>query len=351
MKLLFITRKYPPMVGGMEKLSFALAKEFSGLADTSLITWGKSQKYLPFIYPLFLIKAIYLISTKRIDHIHIGDALLSPLGLILKYLFRIKTTITVVGLDITFNFPGYQFLIPNSVKRLDKVICISNATMQECIRRGIPKNICEVIPCGVYPEDWNIMTTQKDLEEIVGISLNGKKVIITVGRLVERKGVYWFIKNVLPELNRNIIYLVIGDGPERNKIKSLINKLNLDHKVYLLGKISDGDLKIIYNTADLFIMPNIRVKDTIEGFGIVAIEASSTGLPVIASEIEGIKEAITNERNGVFLKPNSKKMWVEKVNYLILNNIFNKALVKDWTINKYNWNTIALKYLSKFNSQ
>src|SRR5258706_11117608 len=128
MKLLYITRKYPPMVGGMEKLSFALAKEFSSSVDTTLITWGGSQKYLPFVYFLFLVKSLYLIPKNKIDHIHIGDALLSPLGLLLKIIFEVKVSVTVHGLDITFNFPGYQYLVPQCASKLDKIICVSNAT-------------------------------------------------------------------------------------------------------------------------------------------------------------------------------------------------------------------------------
>src|ERR1700734_2865013 len=102
MNLLYITRKYPPMVGGLEKLSYALAKEFSQQTDTTVITWGKSQRYLPYFILVAFIKSLYLIPAKKIDHIHIGDGLLSPLGLALKAFFGIKTSITIAGLDITF---------------------------------------------------------------------------------------------------------------------------------------------------------------------------------------------------------------------------------------------------------
>ncbi|MGH7204355.1 MAG: hypothetical protein ACREHC_07965, partial [Candidatus Levyibacteriota bacterium] len=99
--MLFITRKYPPMIGGLEQLSYALAKEFKRNTNTTLITWGKSQKYLPFFLPFAFLKTVYLIPTKKITHLHLGDALLAPLGLLLKYMFGIKTSVTVAGLDIT----------------------------------------------------------------------------------------------------------------------------------------------------------------------------------------------------------------------------------------------------------
>jgi len=331
------------MVGGMEKLSFALAQEFFTLVDTTLITWGGSQKYLPIIIPFFFFKALYLIPTKKIDHLHIGDALLSPLGLLLKTIFQIKTTVTVMGLDVTFDFPGYQFIIPRCLKRYDKIICISNATREEWIKRGIPAEKCVVIPCGVYPEEWKIQASESDLEKIIGRSVKDKKVIITVGRLVRRKGVYWFIENILPKLARNILYVVVGNGPEKERIEDLIKRLDLKDKVILMGKISDHDLKIIYNTASLFVMPNIKVDNNIEGFGIVAIEASSTGLPVIASDIEGISSAVINNKTGNLIENKNVQQFMESTNKI---DSFNRKEVAEITRKNYSWKTIGKEYIN-----
>lgn len=346
MKLLYITRKYPPMVGGMEQLSYALAKEFSKQTDTTLITWGKSQKYLLYFIFIALIKSVYLIPTKKIDHIHIGDGLLSPLGLLLKIFFGIKTTITIAGLDITYDFPGYQLLIPRCVAQLDKIISISESTREECMKRGIPKGKCMVIPCGVYPEDWIVSATKNDLEKIVGRKLVDKKIIITVGRLVKRKGVYWFIKNVLPNLHKNILYLVIGDGPERERIKALIQKIKLQDRVLLLGKISNNNLKVIYNTSDLFVMPNIKVDNNIEGFGIVAIEASSAGMPVIASDMEGISTAVMNGKTGKLVESMQEQQFINAINKM---NGFNRQNVAQITKKNYSWSEIGKNYLSILN--
>lgn len=337
------------MVGGMEKLGFALAKEFSRNTDTTLITWGKSQKYLPLIIPLFFLKALYLIPAKKITHIHLGDALLSPLGLLLKILFNLKVTTTVCGLDITYKFPPYQFIVPKCVKRLDKVICISNATLKECTKRGIPADKCIVIPCGVYPGEFLVNASRKDLEKITGKKLTGKKVIITVGRLVERKGVYWFIKNVFPKLDKNIIYLIIGDGPDKQKIANIIKKINAEDRIFLLGKVSDSELKIIYNTSDLFVMPNIPVKGDIEGFGIVALEAASGGIPIVATKTEGIIDALRGlNTNFLQVEPLNKEEFVKQTNKVIKS--FKKLTGREKTDNiLYSWNNISKNYTSVFN--
>lgn len=333
------------MTGGMEKLSYALAKEFPQHVDTTSITWGRSQKYLPFVVVYFLIKALYIIPLKKIDHIHIGDALLSPLGLFLKMLFGIQTTVTVVGLDVTFNFPGYQMVVPQCLKRLDKIICISEAVKNECVKRGISSAKCVVIPCGVYPEDWVVKATRKDLENIVGESVKNKKVMITVGRLVPRKGVSWFLENVMPKLDKNVLYLVIGEGPERERINECIQAVRLEDRVRLLGKLSDENLKIVYNTADLFVMPNIKVDNNIEGFGIVAIEASSTGLPVVASDMEGMRSAVMDGKTGYLVESENAQAFVsaiEKVQKL------KKQEIISLTRKNYSWEEIGREYIHEF---
>ncbi len=324
----------------MEKLSYALAQEFPKHAETSLITWGKSQKYLPYFIPTALIKSLRLILKEKINHIHIGDALLSPLGLLLKTIFGIRTTVTVVGLDITFNFPGYQFIVPRCVSRLDKIICISKATLEECIKRGIPRSKCTIIPCGVYPDALTTSADRKELSNIIKKDLRNKKVVITVGRLVKRKGVFWFIKNVLPRLDKNIIYFVIGEGPEKKRIELLVKTLRLHGQVILLGKISDYHLKVIYNAADLFIMPNIKIDHTIEGFGIVALEASSAGIPVIANNIEGIADAVIHNKTGILVNPNNPPQMISAIN----NCNLNRDAVRKTTLQYFSWHDIGRQY-------
>lgn len=343
--LLYITRKYPPMVGGMENMSAALAKEFTRLVPTTLIAWGKSQKYLPYFIPLAFMKACFFIPTKKITHLHIGDAFLAPVGLVLKVLFGVKASINIAGLDIIFTFPGYQWLIPKCVAQFDLIICISNATRVECIKRGIPANKCIVIPCGVYPEAWNTTVTRDALTQIIQENAVNKKVFLTVGRLVKRKGVAWFIQNVLPHLHKDTMYLVIGDGPESVTIQKLIKNLKLEKRVLLLGKIPDETLKIIYNTADAFVMPNILVPGTMEGFGIVAVEASSTGLPVIASDCEGIRDAVVPGKTGTLVIPGDTNTFIRVLNDL---RFVNKKSIRTTTKQQYSWPIIGSQYINSF---
>lgn len=296
MRILFITRKYPPSVGGMENVSYSLAQALNKEAPTTVIAWGKSQKYLPYFYIKAFVQAIWLIPTKRITHIYLGDAVLSPLGLMIKLITRKPATITVHGLDITFGNQAYQLVIPKCVAHMDHIICISQATLSECTKRNVPAEKCTVIGWGVEPGDFASTATRLDLAKFIHHTVGKNiKILVTVGRLVPRKGVHWFVTQVMPKLSSDYIYLVVGEGSDRSRIEAAIEAQSLRDRVLLLGRISDRDRAMIYNTADIFVMPNIPVKGDMEGFGIVALEASSAGLPVVASNLEGIRDALATE--------------------------------------------------------
>jgi glycosyltransferase involved in cell wall biosynthesis len=341
--LLFITRKYPPSVGGMEKVSYDLSNELSKKIPTTIISWGGPQKWLFYFLPKAFFQSLFFIPSKKITNIHLADGLLAPLGLALKIITRRKVTVTVHGLDITYKNKLYQAIIPYCLSKLDKIVCISSATKNECIKRGVPANKCTVIPWGVYPNEFKIKATRKALEKIAGMELKNKKVLITVGRLVKRKGVSWFIENVMPKLDSNYIFLVAGSGPERTDIQNVIKAQNLKDRVKLLGKVSDLDKKILYNTADVFVMPNIKVDGDMEGFGIVAIEASSVGLPVIASRSEGIEDAVIINKTGLLYDPANAEDLLSKFSEA---GSFSKDSIKKCVQEKFGWSKITEGYLS-----
>src|SRR5439155_10070438 len=131
--ILFITRKHPPSIGGMQKLSQSLTIEVGKLAPTTTISWGHSTVFLPFFLFYALAWAMITLSTnRRIQVIHLSDALLAPLGMFLKAVFRVPVVVTVHGLDITFDNAVYQWLIPRCLRRMDRLVCVSTNTRDQC---------------------------------------------------------------------------------------------------------------------------------------------------------------------------------------------------------------------------
>lgn len=355
MKLLFITRKYPPIIGGMEKFSYNFFTHISRLISSNLIALRKSQSYLPFFY-LYLIMRIVLIKRRDVDIIHIGDALLSPLGLFIKSTKKIPVTVTVHALDVIFPNKIYQFIIPKCLNRLDRIICVSHETMNECVKRGIDPARCVVIPNGIsqfHPTDH--LDKKKILQDLIKTNIENKKILLSVGRLIERKGFHYFLKYILPTLKdkyNNIIYIIIGSGKLRNEIKFLIEHLKFENDVYLLEEVDDTTLNYMYQISDVFVMPNVPVKGDMEGFGIVALEASSAGLPVVASNIEGIKDAIIDNKNGFLVKPYNNKRYIEIIFDLLMNDkkrVDFGIQAMEFTNRTYNWQKISEKYMETFN--
>lgn len=359
MKILFITRAYPPIIGGMEKFSYKVTTTVSKLCPSFIIANTKGKKNIPLFLIYAFFKSIYLIWKEKIDVIHLGDPVLSPIGLLLKYIFNKPVIVTLHGLDITLPNRLYQLIIPPILKKFDKYICISSATKDEAIKHGLEATKCAIIPVGI--EDNLFLKKpkgiiRKKLEKELNINFKNKIILLSVGHLVKRKGFYWFIKNVLPNLGKNYFYLVIGGfgnqskGNEKIKIENTIKELGLSNQVILAGKVSDKILRLAYNSADIFIMPNIKVRGDLEGFGMVATEAASCCLPVIASRLEGIKDAIIDKKNGFLVKPEQKEEFIKTISLItkdLNKNKFGKE-AREFTIKNYNWESICRNYLNEF---
>jgi len=363
-KVVFIARHFPPGIGGAEKLNYDLAQKLKEKTDLVLIA-NKGNK----LSPLFILSSfLRALRVKKPDLFFLTDAAVSPLILFIKIFKRRPVVIKVHGLDITFNNKVYQLIIPRLVNRADKVICISKATKKECIKRGIKESKCRVINIGIDPpllDKFDKSKLKKEIEQKFKINLCDKKIIISVGALVKRKGVYWFIQEVITRLARrrkDFIYLIIGDIIYKGKrdeldykkeIIKLIQSKNLTQKVFLLGRIDNQVLENLYKIADIFVMPNIPVYGDIEGFGIVNLEAASYGLPVVASNLEGIAEAIQDGKNGFLVEPQNTERFIK-----IINNLLDDARLridfgrkaKKFTLSHYGWGKIVEQYLNLFNS-
>ena len=301
----------------MQLLSYKLVRGASRYMDVEAITWGGSQMALPGFAAFAFVKTLWL-ARRRVDVIHIGDPVLSPLGWVLGKLLRTPVVVTAHGLDVTFPQAIYQRIVPRYfLPRLQHIVCISESTRAACLQRDIPSDLCTVIHPGVdgfdqTPPEYAVKSW---VNGRLGIDVASVPVMLTVGRLVPRKGVAWLVQNVLPGLARtqDLAYVVVGDGPDMPKVRQLVDCLHLNGIVHLLGQICDDDLQLAYAAADLFVMPNLRLSGDMEGFGLVALEAAAHGVPVWASDLEGLSEAVLAGRTGQLLTPGDPKLWTTEL--------------------------------------
>lgn len=355
MNLLFITRNYPPAIGGMEKFAYDINKALSERINVRLIKWGGSRKLLPLIFPYFFIKSLVLLLFKKIDIVHAHDGVTSIVLLPLIYVSRKRFVITAHGLDVRYKKYFYRSLIKQSLKKADLIICNSNETRTSAIAAGAHPETTIFIPLGVNDDFFfdNKPQARKYLKQHFDINLPDK-IILASGRLVKRKGTRWFIENVFSELIKNhkdLLFLISGGGPDQKSLSALIRSKKYENKIKLLGRTSEEELRNLYNGADIFVMPNIKVSNDIEGFGIVLLEAGLCELPIVASNIEGIKDAIQDRENGILLKSGDKAAFIEEINRLLNDDKARIRLGKKarkFTLKNNNWDEIATSYVLQY---
>ncbi|MEI7891321.1 MAG: glycosyltransferase family 4 protein [bacterium] len=348
-KIIFISRAYPPTVGGIENQNYELGKWLGEIADVTIIANTGGKKFLPLFLPYATIKALFLMSKN--DAVLLGDGVLGITAWTIKLFSKKSITCVVHGLDLTFKNNLYQKLwVGFFLKKIDKFVAVGNETVAVAIEKGLAKEKIVFIPNGVDTEKHLLATSKDELAKILNTNIDNKKILLTSGRLAKRKGVAWFVENVLPKLSQDFLYVVAGDGPDKENILSVIEKSNTKNNVLMLGYVSDNARNILLNSADLFVQPNIKVAGDMEGFGISVIEAGACRLPVIASDIEGLKDAIKDSKNGFLVESANADMFTQKINELFANGnpreIYGQA-VRDFVIANYQWEKIAQQYLAE----
>lgn len=348
LRLLFIARTFPPSLGGMQNLAFQLSESMRRLVKVTMLVNHRGKKALPLFLPYAFASAIYLARKHRVQAIHLADALLAPLGVALKTVTGLPVTSSVHGLDVMYSNRFYQSLVPRALAQLDMAMPNSRATETEVNARTGGHMPIAVIPLGINPLPEPDAMAMQEFRQLAGI--NGReRLMLTVGRLVRRKGVSWFVEQVLPRLPENAVYIVIGEGEEEPAIAAAGSAAGVSDRVRLLGRVPDRLLAAAYRSADVFVMPNVPVTGDMEGFGLVALEASASGLPVVASGLEGITEAVHHERNGLLVKPCSSVEYESALRYLLalpdeeLRRL--GATFRQYTLSTYGWDQAARRYL------
>lgn len=305
----------------MEQYCSDLYAIFKEVTEVYLIANTKWKLYLPIFWLIALIKWCML--AKKVDIIYIWDWSISFIWWILWKIFRKKVYITIHWLDITWKNRLYQALIPFFIKHHDRIVCVSSHTRDVCINKWIkPEKIIVInnwVNFDIMPE---ATLGKKEIFRKLGISnYEWKKVLVSIGRFIERKWIHIFLDKVLPDLESDkYIYLIWGYWKYESTYNRIIKERWLSN-TYIIWKLDKNELANILSTADLFIMPNIYVEWDMEGFGIVLVEAGYYWIPVIASNIEWIQDAIIKNETGLLIDtPNvNNQQWINSIKYFNSN--------------------------------
>lgn len=335
-------------------MSMHLADALSRHAEVELkqLTLSSDWKNINRNTAVFLAKMLFrlpsVVRSFKPDVILFSSMVTAGLSVFLRNTQQASLVAINHGQDVTTPNKWYQSWLATTFKYLDATISVSTATREETVNRGMPLNKAYVLPNGFLPEEPLFpkkSDAKKRLKKILPLNMSKKKILLTVGRLVRRKGHEWFIRNVLPELE-HCVYVIIGEGPERENIEKAVSDLNLGERVLLWGKRSDEELKIAYQSSDLFVMPNIKVPGDMEGFGIVLLEANSMGTYVIASRLEGITDVISDYENGRLVSPEEPSEHLATIREVLDMQTWSLGKkARNHVLRKFTWEQVGAKYV------
>jgi phosphatidylinositol alpha-1,6-mannosyltransferase len=333
MTVLLFTPDFPPTVGGVARNWHELARHLHKIgAKVVVLTWSagiapgleqqeeftviriRRSRVAPLRWLRLILSLFVSLRKYKVNRIH--AAIWFPWGtlsLLAFIMFRIPYFVSVNATEILvlrFSSPLnilLRRLMPLTLSRAKRIIAISQYAKERLIESGIKPEKIVILPGGGV--DCAIFKPVDPSQVWDRFGLRDNKVILTVGRLSERKGQAMVIK-ALPQISRkvpNVVYLVVGEGEQSFRLKQLAKELGVADRVIFAGYVPDAELPAYYSAADVFIMPSRETKGDAEGFGIVYLEANACGKPVIGGRSGGIPDAICEGLTGLLVDPSNEE--------------------------------------------
>jgi phosphatidylinositol alpha-1,6-mannosyltransferase len=364
-KTLVITNDFPPRPGGIQTFIYGLVQGFD--PDNVVVLTSKHTGWQEFDkqekYPIFRHNTQMLLPTKAVgdqaitiikefncDRVLFGAS--APLGLLANRLKNhgIKKTVAIThGHEVGWAFtPGLKQTFQKIVKDVDKLTYLTKFTFNQ-ISEAISSDQLEKfeqltpgIDINMFnPENKTNGQSQKIRERF---RLGNKPVVVCVSRLMARKGQDTLIE-VWPEVLKKVPdahLLIVGGGSLKQSLHKKTFDNNVHTSVTITGAVSWKELPGFYAAGDVFAMP-VRSRNLgfdVEGLGIVYLEASATGIPVIAGNSGGAPEAVIDGVTGFVLNPNNQMILAEKIIELLQNKELSNRLGKQgrsWIEKQWQW--------------
>lgn len=350
MRILFVTRKFPPSVGGMEVYAEELFAAL-GRTDQELIIFKPDPPILgrPKLGRLsrFFARAAAAVfrNASKVDIVFLGDAVLVPLAWVAK--LRRRSVVTVVaahGNDVYYAQGSnaasvfYRAMLKLFSRTADLLIANSSDTQLVAASLGF-RNAARV-PLG----------TRLNFNPQVHAA--NRDSILFAGRLMHCKGLAWFLREVMPKVDSHINLLVAGPPWDPEEMESVREC----PRARYLGSLSQEELAQLRAQVLACIMPNLpaRLSGQNEGFGLSALESAAAGTPVVASKLGGLAEAVLDGVTGFLIEPLDARAFASCINAIAAwdtqRRIRFAARARQTISERFTWDRVANDYLRHFES-
>lgn len=331
-RIMLLARVFPPRIGGIENYIYNIYSRLASRYDITVVApnWPESQSFdaghafvvarspqVPKLNerygtPLIgmLMVGIGQLLLKRPEQIHCDQVETAIVGRILATMGRVPLVVYGYAMELTDNtrIRSKRW----AVQKAAATIAISRYTSTQLTDRlGVPPATIHIVSPGVDVGRFHPKVDGSGVKTRYG--LDGKKVILTVGRLAsgERYKGHDSVIQSMPSILRDVpeaAYLIVGDGPDRERLETLSRQLKLDTRVIFAGAVPDHELPQYYAACDVFVMASRegrckRGGVMTEGFGIVFLEAGACGRPTVGTRTGGIPDAIVDGVTGLLVAP------------------------------------------------
>ncbi len=352
-----LTRSFPPEVGGMQNLMWGLANSLSKHYMIKVFAdyheqhnnYDESVSFsiqrVGGIKLLRKYRKAYLVNEFIKKNKHIKGIIADHW----KSLELIKTDKKKICLihSKEINHDKGSFANKRILKvlnNIDHVVSNSKYTKDLAIGCGVNSNKIKIINPGINPIEE---IDKKILNGVESLLKNKNPRLITVSRLDKRKNhekIIMVLRN-LKQIYPNIIYTCIGYGEEENNIKSLVKELKLEDQFLFLKDISQDMKNALISKSNLFVMPSIIYKKSVEGFGIAFVEAGQYGIPSIGGKDGGAADAIVDGKSGKICDGNNLDEIYSNINKLLKNNLYIEyGKYAKLYVKKFEWKNIIEQY-------
>lgn len=265
-------------------------------------------------------------------------------------------TTTIPGSDVYMGTKNifFRILVGIAAVRANYVLSDSSHYLKQLNSLGFFPKKTEVIRYGVNAKEF--LPKKKDSQILKKLSINkSAPTVVAVGRMVAKKGYIYLIRSI-PSVLRKVPkakFILVGDGDERERLQSEVQKLKISKSVIFAGTISYSDLAKYYNLADVFVMPSIRdEKGNIDASPVAMMEAMACGSRVVATKFSGSDDLIIPGKTGYLVKEKDSKSIATSVIKLLLakNRSLAKKQARKIAVDNFSVDNVARKYLQIFNN-